>query len=223
MARRIALLALSLALAAPGEELLDRIAVAVGQEAVTLSSILRHLRFRAIVSGAPVLDTESNRRQAAEQLVELLIVRRELDLSRYSPPTMAEADQAIEQFLKDMNWSREKLLEELARAGFREEEFRREMQARLTLARFIDYRFAPGIQVSDEEVAAYYEAEFLPAFRENNPAASPPALAAVRPVIERILATRKVNAAMEEWLQQTRQTLRIRYFDAAFRPKGGAP
>jgi len=220
-----ALLCLLLIVAAPraGAEILDRVAAAAGQQAVTLSDILRHLRFRAIVSGAAVEDTEQNRRQAAEQLLDLLIVRRELDLSRYSPPAMAEADQAIEAFLAEMKWSRERLAEELARAGFTEEEFRREMQARLTVTRFIDYRFAPGVQVTDEEVEAYYSKEFLPALRESDPRAAAPEIGAVRAMIERILTARKVNAAMEEWLKQMRQSLRIRYFEEAFRPAGGAP
>lgn len=216
-------LALALALAAPAAEILDRVAVTAGRDAVTLSGILRHLRFRSIVSGAPVADTEANRRQAAEQLVELLIVRRELELSRYSPPSMAETDKAIEEFLAEMKWGREKLLEELSRAGFTGEEFRREMQARLTVARFIDYRFAPGVQVTDEEVQSYYATEFLPSLRQTGANAAEPPLAAVRPMIERILTTRKVNAAMEDWLRQMRQSLRIRYFDAAFRPSGGEP
>jgi len=217
------LLLLLLAPATRAAEIVDRVAVAAGADAITMSDILRHLRFRSIVSGSPVEDTEANRRQAAEQLLELLIVRRELELSRYSPPSMSEADEAIEDFLSEMKWSREKLLEVLSRSGFTEEEFRREMQARLTVSRFIDYRFAPGVQVGDEEVQSYYDSEFLPAFRQSNAKAVEPALAAVRPMIERILATRKVNAAMEEWLTQMRQTLRIRYFDAAFRPQGGAP
>ncbi len=221
MMRALAFLLTPLALPAAGAEILDRVAVAAGPQAVTLSGILRHLRFRAIVSGAPVEDTEQNRRQAAEQLLDLLIVRRELDLSRYSPPTMAEADQAIESFLMEMKWSREQLLEALQRAGFSEEEFRREMQARLTVTRFIDYRFAPGVQVSDEEVQAYYESELLPALRQTSPGGAVAELGAVRAMIERILATRKVNAAMEEWLRQMRQSLRIRYFDEAFRPEGG--
>lgn len=221
MMRFFACLLTILALPAAGAEILDCVAVAAGQQAVTLSEVLRHLRFRAIVSGAPVEDTEQNRRQAAEQLVDLLIVRRELDLSRYSPPSMTEADAAIAAFLSDIGWSRERLEQELARAGFSEEEFRREMQARLTVTRFIDYRFAPGVQVSDEEVHAYYESEFLPALRRDNPGAAVPGLPAVRVMIERILATRKVNAAMEEWLKQMRQSLRIRYFDRAFRPAGG--
>lgn len=221
MMRAIAVLWVVLAPAVAGGEILDRVAVAAGQQAVTLSDILRHLRFRAIVSGAPVEDTEQNRRQAAEQLVELLIVRRELDLSRYSPPSMAEADRAIDAFLADMKWSREQLAGALARAGFTEEEFRREMQARLTVTRFIDYRFAPGVQVTDEEVQAYYESEFLPALRQASPGAPAPELGTVRALIERVLTTRKVNAAMEEWLKQMRQSLRIRYFDEAFRPAGG--
>ncbi len=221
MVRALACMLTILALPAAGGEILDRVAVAAGPQAVTLSDILRHLRFRAIVSGAPVEDTEQNRRQAAEQLVDLLIVRRELDLSRYSPPTMAEADKAIESFLAEMKWSRERLAEVLARAGFTEEEFRREMQARLTVTHFIDYRFAPGVQVSDEEVQAYYEAEFLPALRQTSPGGAVPELGTVRAMIERILTTRKVNAAMEEWLRQMRQSLRIRYFEEAFRPEGG--
>ncbi|GIU80730.1 MAG: hypothetical protein KatS3mg005_3968 [Bryobacteraceae bacterium] len=222
MVRALAILLLAVqTLPAPGSEVLDRVAVAAGQQAVTMVEILRHLRFRAILSGVSVEDTEQNRRQAAEQLLDLLIVRRELELSRYSPPAMAEADTAIEAFLAEMKWSRERLAAELLRAGFTEEEFRREMQARLTVTRFIDYRFAPGVQVTDEEVQAYYDTEFLPALREASPGAAVPGLAAVRPVIERILTTRKVNAAMEDWLKQMRQNLRIRYFEEAFRPVGG--
>jgi hypothetical protein len=222
MMRALAFLLTLLALPAAGGEILDRVAAAAGQQAVTMSDILRHLRFRAIVSGVPVEDTEQNRRQAAEQLLDLLIVRRELELSRYSPPSMAEADKAIESFLAEMKWSPERLAQELARAGFTEDEFRREMQARLTVTRFIDYRFAPGVQVTDEEVQSYYDSEFLPALRENNPRAVAPELGAVRPLIARILTARKVNAAMEDWLKQMRQSLRIRYFDEAFRPAGGA-
>ncbi|MGC8758533.1 MAG: hypothetical protein ACP5VC_01130 [Bryobacteraceae bacterium] len=223
MTRRIAILVLASALTAPAQPVLDRVAVAVGLDAITLSSILRHLRFRSVVSGAPVADTEANRREAASQLIDLLIVRRELELSRYTPPTMAETDQAIATFLEEMKWTRERLLAELARYGFTEEEFRREMQARLTITRFIDYRFAPGVQVTDEEVEQYYRSEFLPAFRRENPGAAAPELAAIRGRIEQILATRKVNAAMEDWLQQMRQTLRVRFFDEAFHPpQGGA-
>jgi len=137
---------------------------------------------------------------------------------------MAETDQAIATFLEEMKWTRERLLAELGRYGFTEDEFRREMQARLTITRFIDYRFAPGVQVTDEEVEQYYRSEFLPAFRRENPGAAPPELAAIRSRIEQILSTRKVNAAMEDWLQQMRQTLRVRWFDEAFHPpQGGAP
>lgn len=223
MKRGMAILAAAFALASPAQQVLDRVAVAAGQDAITLSAILRHLRFRSVLSGQPVPDTEANRREAASQLIDLLIVRRELELSRYSPPSMAETDEAIETFLAEMKWTRERLAAELARYGFTEEEFRREMQARLTITRFIDYRFAPGIQIGDEEIEAYYRDEFLPALRRADPRAEPPQLAVVRARIEQILTTRKVNDAMEEWLRQMRQTLRIRYFDEAFRPGGGAP
>lgn len=221
MAAAVVILALSMA-GAPGPVVLDRVAAAVGRDVVTLSGILRHLRYESVMSGLAVADTEGNRRRAANQLVDLLIVRREIELSRYTQPTMAQAEEAIRAFLEESHLTRPQFLALLQKYGFDEEQFQREMQARLAVMRFIEYRFAPGIQVSDEETGAYYQNEFLPQFRLGNPEAPPPPLGGVREAIQKILTARKVNTALDEWLAQMRQSLGIRYFDEAFRPEAGA-
>jgi hypothetical protein len=70
--------------------------------------------------------------------------------------------------------------------------------------------------VSDEEIDTYYRKEFVPIFRAANPGAKDPALEEVRERIARVVSVRKTNAALDQWLSQMRETLNVRYFEAAF-------
>lgn len=222
MTTRSILLALLLAAAAPAGEVLDRVAVSAGQQVVTLSAILRQLRLETLASGDPVQDTEENRRRAAARLIDQAIVLREIELSRYTPPTMAEAEAAIERYLKQSGRTRERLLAEIHKLGFSEDDFKREMQWRLSVARFIEYRFAPGVQVTDEEVEKYYRDEYSAQYRKLNPGAAVPPLDEVRDAVLRIVTTRKTNVAMEQWLARMRESLRVTYFPEAFKVGGAA-
>lgn len=222
MTTRPILLALLLAAAAPAGEVLDRVAVSAGQQVVTLSAILRQLRLETLASGDPVQDTEENRRRAAARLIDQAIVLREIELSRYTPPTMAEAEAAIERYLKQSGRTRERLLGEIHKLGFSEDDFKREMQWRLSVARFIEYRFAPGVQVTDEEVEKYYRDEYSAQYRKLNPGAAVPPLDEVRDAVLRIVTTRKTNVAMEQWLARMRESLRVTYFPEAFKVGGAA-
>ncbi len=222
MTTRSILLALLLAAAAPAGEVLDRVAVSAGQQVVTLSAILRQLRLETLASGDPVQDTEENRRRAAARLIDQAIVLREIELSRYTPPTMAEAEAAIERYLKQSGRTRERLLGEIHKLGFSEDDFKREMQWRLSVARFIEYRFAPGVQVTDEEVEKYYRDEYSAQYRKLNPGAAVPPLDEVRDAVLRIVTTRKTNVAMEQWLARMRESLRVTYFPEAFKVGGAA-
>lgn len=221
-AARYILLALALGTAARAEELLDRVAVSAGRQVVTLSAILRQLRWESLASGEPVRDTEENRRRAASRLIDQAIVLREIELSRYTPPSMAEAEAAIDDDLKQSGRTRGRLLDEIRKLGFSEEDFMREMQWRLSVSRFIDYRFAPGVQVTDEEVEQYYRGEYTPQFGKLNPGAAVPALDEVRAAVVRIVTTRKTNGAMEQWLTRMRESLRVTYFPGAFQVGGTA-
>jgi hypothetical protein len=216
------LLALTLGTAAQGAEVLDRVAVSVGQQVVTLSAILRQLRLETLASGEPVEDTEENRRRAASRLIDQAIVLREIELSRYTRPSMTEAEEAIERYLKQSGRTRERLLDEIRKLGFSEDDFKREMQWRISVSRFIDYRFAPGVQVTDEEVEKYYRDEYSAQHRKLNPGAAVPPLDEVRDSIVRIVTNRKTNAAMEQWLARMRETLRVTYFLEVFKVGGAA-
>ena len=215
--RTRALVVLLLWMAAPAAaQILDRVAAAAGQQVVTLSAIRRHLRLLALSEGKPLEDTPEARRRAAERLIDQAMVLREIQLSRYAAPTMAEAEASITRFIEGRKQTPEQFAAALKSYGFTEDDFRQEVLWRISVARFVDFRFAPGIQVSDEEIAAYYAKEFVPIFRESNPGAKDPALEDVRERILRVVSVRKTNAALDQWLAQMRETLKVRYFEAAF-------
>jgi hypothetical protein len=190
----------------------DRVAVVLGRQVISLSAVRRAVRMEALAAGRVPDDTPARRRAAAERLIDQAIFEREIQLGNFTAPALAEADTKVDDYLKERGITRAQLLAELARYGFSEDDLRHEMQWRLHVERFIEFRFTPGAQVSSSEIEDYYRREFLPQWK--GPQAAP-ALDAVRARIERILAVRKTDEAMRQWLERMRASLRPRVFEAA--------
>jgi len=209
--RRVASLLAALAALAAGE-VLDRVAVRVGAQVITESAVRRHLRMEAFVENRePDLGAEA-RRKAAERLIDQTLVRRELELNRYPTPPASEVEANLEGIRKGRNEDAGAFASSLARYGFSEEELRNEVFYEIALLRFVDFRFSPGVQVSEEETQQAYEKEVVQ--RRNT---APPALEEARAGIVKLLTYRKTTAALEQWLAQARQQVKIRYFEEAFR------
>jgi peptidyl-prolyl cis-trans isomerase SurA len=85
----------------------------------------------------------------------------------------------------------------------------------LTLLRFIDYRFRPGIQILDSEVRAYYEQQ-LPEFRQEGSKPAPE-LSEVRSQITELLTQQRIDESLDRWLADTRLQVAIHYHDEALR------
>lgn len=205
-------LLLALALASRGE-VIDRIAVIVGNGVITDSDIRRQLRFASLLSGQPPDYSAAARRDAAEQLVRQELVRREIELSRYTPPGMAEVEAQIEKNLESRG---ETAQQRIAAAGLTGQDVKEIFLAIVSYTRFVDFRFSPGVNLSEEEIAAYYEQEFLPQSKRRGDTRPMP-LEEARPMITRILNVRKSNEALDQWLAQTRQQVEIRFIEEVFR------
>jgi hypothetical protein len=157
-------------------------------------------------------------RAAAERLVEQAILRREMAFSEFTPPPQA----AAESLLSDLKRTRFRASEAAYRAALTayavtEEELLGQLHWHLTLLRFIDVRFRPGIQVSAADVRDYYDLRFLPEWRQST-AAPPPPAGQVRERIEAVLAQEQLDAVVGRFLNQARTQLTIRFRDEAFRP-----
>jgi parvulin-like peptidyl-prolyl isomerase len=216
MRRIIPLLLLASALPAAAE-VVDRIAASVAGQVVTLSDIRRHIRITAFLEKAQPEYSQAQLRQAAELLIDQALIRREAELSRYPAPSVPEIDQAIDQLSAGLGLDRQAVFAQAREYGFSDLEMRDLAAWRLTVIRFIDYRFRPSVQVSEADISRYYNEVFLPQLRARSPEASPPPLDSIRERIIDILNTELATQASQIWLEQSRKQTRIRYFEEAFK------
>ena len=101
----------------------------------------------------------------------------------------------------------------LSKYGLSEDQLKRYLQWQLTVLRFIDQRFRPGILVTEEEVRAYYD-EHRAELQKANPRNS--SIEALEPKIRETITGERINKNFEEWLDETRRRTRIEYREAAF-------
>ena len=101
----------------------------------------------------------------------------------------------------------------LAHYGLSEDELREELLWQLTVLRFIDQRFQPGVQVSDEDVRGYYD-KHLNDFKRDDPRNS--SFEALQAQIRTSLEGQRTNESFTTWLDEARKRVRVEYREAAF-------
>lgn len=205
----VLLVTLALGAAAPGE-IIDRTVAVVGAGVVTRSDVLLHLRVRAFLDGEPLDLSARQQRLALNRLIEQALIRREVELSRYVAPDMADVDSLVDRLRQPRLEKPEDYERELARYGISDEQVRQAVLWQLTLLRFIEYRFRPGVQVSEAEARAYYDKEFSPAARSKGQEVPP--FEDARDSIESILTSTKVDESLNRWLEQAKTQVPIKLY-----------
>lgn len=202
------LMAISITLLASAE-IIDRIAVTVDKRVITESEILRQIRITAFLNNEQPDFSASAKRTTADRLVEQILIRRELETSRYSAPATS-ATVSFQELRKRFPDETE-YKQSLARYRITDADVRQALEWQETLLEFIDLRFRPGIQIPESEIHDYYEQQKslhpgkLPEFPD------------AREDIEKILTSQRVDNALDRWLGQARTQSRIRYTQEVFR------
>ncbi|HVN07142.1 MAG TPA: hypothetical protein VMT86_22140 [Bryobacteraceae bacterium] len=192
-------------------EIVDRIAVSVGNRVITQTDLDREIRITALLNGEKPDFSPANKRRTIERMVDQWLVRSELEASRYLLPTGAEAAAELQQeknrFADDAAYRRA-----LAGYGVTEQDLKDRLLWQLTLIRFIDLRFRPGIQIGDEEIRKYFDEHVKAAATLAHPVKTP-ALADYRDSIERMLISQAADEQVEQWLKEARRRTRIIYHE----------
>ena len=214
MARWVTILVI---LALPGlhGEIIDRIAVSIGTRVITESDLQREIRITAFLNGDQPDFHPQNQRATAERMVDQTLVRAELESSGYPMPSEAEAAAAL-LVLKSRFSDDEAYRRALAAYNISESALKDRLSWQLTLVRFIDVRFRPGIQISDDAIRTYYN-ENLHTLTSQAPSGNPPSLDAVHDQIERTLISQAADQQVERSLTEARKRARIQYREDAFR------
>ena len=193
-------------------EVIDRIAISVGDRVITESDVSNDVRITAFLNTEPVDLGPASRKKAAARLIEQALVKREMEFSRYPLPVLSDADASLKE-IKARYKDEGGFERALKQYGISEEDVRQRMWWQLTLLRFIDYRFRPGIQISDADIETYYQRQ-VPKWHAQG--IDPiPSLDDSRPQIEEILTQQRIDQDLDHWLVDARQDVNIQYLDEA--------
>jgi hypothetical protein len=183
--------------------IIDRIAIIVDQQVVTESQINEEVRVTALLNRQPVQAREEDRRSAADRLVQQLLVKREMDLGNYPTPTAADVEKYYDQ-LSQAFGGLEGFRRALADYRLTGETLKRHLALQLTALRFIEYRFRPDFNVSEEEIAAY---------RKSHPALT--GAESSHDAVREALIEERTDQILAAWLEESRKQANIVFLDQA--------
>ena len=191
-------------------EIIDRVAVSVGNRAITTSDLDREIRVTGFLNGTKPDFSRTGRETTVNRLIEQKLIQLELENSRYQTPNAAQVDPLLEKFKKDHFRSDEEFRASLAEYGLTEQDVRDQLLWQRTLLLFVDSRFRPAVEVSEKEIADYFEKDVLPVVRVATPGKTV-TLAEFRDRIEETLTGKRVDEQMSRWLEEARRRTRIQF------------
>ena len=213
-------LCLALAAIPAFSTIVDRIAITLGAKVITESEIIRRIRLTAFQNGQIPDYSDTSRREAAQRLIDLKLVEREMDIGHYSRTPPDQAKTLLGAFTAEhFRSSPEKLQQALAGLSLTLADLQGELAEQADLLSFTSLRFRPAVQISDQEIEEYFHSH-IQAPTGPNKAAGSVTLDEARPNIEQILANERADLDLDAWLRDQRTRTRINYLEKELAPVG---
>jgi len=210
---RVLFFLITLALAPADAAIIDRIAVTLDSQVITESEIMLEIRLTALLNGEPVDATPQARKKAANRLIEQKLIRREVELGRYVQPSPGEEEPLLKQIQAQRFHGPDDYRKALEKYGVDEAQLRAHLLWQLTLLRFIEVRFPPSVEVTDEDMHQYF-VQHLPELEKR--AGKPVSIESVRNEIRDALTEQLVDKQLNDWLAEARGRTHIAFHPEAF-------
>ena len=196
--------------AARPQEVVDRIIARIEDDIITLSEMKQLAAYQQLVEGR----SETSDRLLSE-LIEQWVVNGEATAAQFPQPANSEVDREVARFESAVSGSQaipggtppQAYLQKLATLELTPETVRRMVTQEIFLARYLDYKFRPSVQVDDAAIQNYYDRELKPALLAKNQPV--PSLDDVREEIREILVQRGINDRASSWFEETKSRLNI--------------
>lgn len=196
-------------------EVIDRIAVSVGNRVITASDLDREIRVTAFLNGKRPDFSPAAKRETAERMVEQELIRRDLDNSRYPSATLEDVQPALDKFKAVFYRSTADYERALAAAGIASQDLIDVLIWQRNLLEFTDARFRPGVQLTEQEIQEYFDKNIKPRAEAAQPGGTVE-LENYRASIEETLVGARVDREIDDWLKRARERAQIVFHDEAF-------
>lgn len=192
-------------------EIIDRLAITVGQRVITEQQLDEEIRVTAFLNGEPISHTLTARREAADRLIEQLLVRRDMELSRYPLPDEEDVERYFTNVVSSLHPSLP-FTQALAEYGLTEPVLKEHLALQLTVLRFVEYRFRPDVGISKGDIQSEYQRR-LTDWKADHPGVTPPTLETSRESIRKALLEQRTDEMLDSWLEESRKSVNIVYLD----------
>jgi hypothetical protein len=210
MRSAFAIIALCVTLFAQEHEI-DRIAVVVNRQPITMGEWEQQERFEALTNNAPWNGVQRSHASLDRLIDRALIVEQmqQSGIATTDATGTAAHLSALRTQLKlenDEAWHAA-----LKRYGLLEADVADIIAEQTDVLRFMELRFRPAVHVTPEDVRRYYRESYLPEFSRTARAGSKaPPLEQVQQQIVAVLAEQRMNDLFSTWLKNLRAQANIR-------------
>ncbi len=195
--------------------IVDRIAIVAGGKIITDSQIVRRVRLAAFQNGEQPDLGPASRQRAAQQLIDQRLVESEMDLGRYPPLDAAHRKALLDNYMKKNYHSDAAAMNKaLAAYMLKPQDLEEDLGHQADLLTFLNLRFRPAVQVTDEDVEKYYD-KIKGADKSGGPSSRE------RAAIERKLTAERADKELDLWLQDQRKRTKIEYLEKDLEPAAG--
>ena len=194
----LAILVLVAAFSANGQEIVDKTVAVVSDggrtELITYSDLVWQLALQ------PGVQLDPPRSEDLNQALQLLINQRLFALEAERLPRAAPTDKEIADKINDTlaffptPAVFEARLKQVGFESIKDESFQRLIARRLSIDKYVDFRFGSFVVITADDEAKYYRDVFVPDFRRKTPGLLMPTLDEKRTEIHQILTRQKVAA-----------------------------
>jgi len=188
-----------------GDGLIDRVLATVNGEVVTESDVRWELALDPDVQ--PLDLSVENRRTMLERIIDQRILFQEATKVPQIPPTDAEIQSYIRTSLLERFGSQDAFRARIRKVGLDFATLREIVTKRLSLLKYIEFRFRSFVIIPPEEIERYYNEVAVP--RMKNRGTEMRSLEEMRTQIENTLAGEKINSELDQFLDEARARAQI--------------
>jgi len=203
-----------LAPAAARAVIVDRIAISAGDKIITESEIDQRIRLTAFQNQEQADFSVASRRRAAQKLIDQKLIEHEMDVGRY-PRLEATGRKALLTAYEKAGYDSDpiSLAKALAAYGLTPQDLEDDLGRQSDLLTFLNLRFRPAVQVTDQDVQKYFEETVLKGAGKTLQQAQAGALNQMRAEIEQKLSGERADKELDLWLQDQRKRTKIEFLE----------